>query len=199
MSQANSITRWLEQLKDGERAVVQELWQEYFAKLVRLARNRLNGTPRQASDEEDVALSAFKSFCLGAEAGTFPRLADRHDLWQVLVVLTVRKAANLANHEFREKRGGGKVHHGLLDARDEPVAFADLVSREPDPKFAFEVAERLEELLRRLGDPKLQSIATLKMEGRTNEEIATHIGCSPPTIERKLALIRAVWQEEAFE
>ena len=34
------------------------------------------------ADEEDVALSAFDSFCRGAEQGRFPRLDDRDDLWQ---------------------------------------------------------------------------------------------------------------------
>jgi hypothetical protein len=45
--------------------------------MVGLARARLQGLPRRAADEEDVALSAFASFCRAAEAGRFPRLCDR--------------------------------------------------------------------------------------------------------------------------
>jgi hypothetical protein len=40
---------------------------------------------RRAADEEDVALSAFNSFCLRAEEGRFLRLDDSDDLWQVLM------------------------------------------------------------------------------------------------------------------
>jgi DNA-directed RNA polymerase specialized sigma24 family protein len=34
------------------------------------------------------------------------------------------------------------------------------------------------------------------MEGRTNQEVAKVIGRSTPTVERKLARIRAAWEKE---
>ncbi len=61
------------------------------------------------ADEEDVALSAFESFYRRAEQGQFPQLEDRDDLWQLLFVLTVRKAINLVNYQGRKSRGGGRV------------------------------------------------------------------------------------------
>ncbi len=36
-----SVTRWINDLKDGELDAVQPLWERYFADLVRLARARL--------------------------------------------------------------------------------------------------------------------------------------------------------------
>jgi ECF sigma factor len=60
-------------------------------------------------DEEDVALSAFNSFCRQAEAGRFPELLDRDSLWCVPVVVTARKAFHLIRDEPRQKRGGGVV------------------------------------------------------------------------------------------
>jgi hypothetical protein len=47
------------------------------------------------ADEEDVALSAFDSLCRGVEAGRFPQLFDRSDLWLVLVLVTTYKVADL--------------------------------------------------------------------------------------------------------
>jgi DNA-directed RNA polymerase specialized sigma24 family protein len=35
------------------------------------------------------------------------------------------------------------------------------------------------------------------MEGYTNEAIAGLLGCSEPTVERKLRRIRAAWEKEA--
>src|SRR5215470_4484760 len=89
-----SITRWLAQLKTGDARAVQPLWERYFDRLVRLARKRLcaPGRPLADEDEEDVALSAFHSFCTAAPRGRFPRLDDRDDLWRVLVCVTARKA-----------------------------------------------------------------------------------------------------------
>ena len=56
-----------------------------------------------------MALSAFDSFCRGVEQGRFPQLKDRDGLWALLVLITVRKAADLANYNRRERRGSGQV------------------------------------------------------------------------------------------
>jgi len=103
MASDGSITRLIVLLKDGDRDAAQPLWDAYFRRLVGLARARLRGTPRGMADEEDVALSAFDSFCRRAERGDFPQLADRDDLWQLLFVLTVRKAIGLARHQGRAR------------------------------------------------------------------------------------------------
>src|SRR5690349_15507876 len=95
MSAEGSISRWLGQLRAGDPQAAAGLWQRYFERLVHVARGRLQGAPRRAADEEDVALSAFHSLCRGVAAGRFPGLLDRDGLWRLLVVLTARKAAHL--------------------------------------------------------------------------------------------------------
>src|SRR6516164_6398408 len=94
-----SVTPWIDRLKAGDPDAAQKLWERYFRRLLGLARRKLGAAPRRAADEEDVALSAFDSFCRAAEQGRFPRLSDRSDLWQLLVLLTARKAFDLAQHE----------------------------------------------------------------------------------------------------
>jgi hypothetical protein len=81
MAPGGSVTYWLHQLQAGDPQGAQHLWERYFIRLVGLARNKLQESPRRAADEEDVALSAFTSFCRGAEGGRFPRLQDRDNLW----------------------------------------------------------------------------------------------------------------------
>ncbi len=130
MSSQDSITHWIGLLKEGDRAAAQPLWQAYSHRLVALARARLRDTPRRAADEEDVALSAFKSFCDRAERGQFARLEDRDDLWQLLVVLTARKAVGLRRHESRQIRGSGRVV-ALSELQDEEVAA--FLGPEPPP------------------------------------------------------------------
>jgi DNA-directed RNA polymerase specialized sigma24 family protein len=176
----------------GDRsAAAQSLWQHYFAQLVRLARDRLWGAPRQAADEEDVALSAFKSFCCAVDRGRFPRLDDRDDLWQVLVLITVRKAADLANRERRRQPAGG--------SQLERNAFDDVIAREPDPALAAELAEQYRRLLDALGDGVLRAVAQAKMEGLTNEEIQMRLNLNRSAVERKLRLIRSILERRAQE
>ena len=102
MDPEGSVTRWIAQLKHGDRAAAEALWRAYFHRLVALARDRLRGTPRRAADEEDVALAAFDSFYRRAERGQFPKLEGRDDLWQLLFVITVRKAVDLTRREARQ-------------------------------------------------------------------------------------------------
>jgi DNA-directed RNA polymerase specialized sigma24 family protein len=192
MASDDSITRLIVLLKQGQRAAAQPLWDAYFPRLVGLARARLRGTRRGMADEEDVALSAFDSFCRRAERGHFLRLDDRDDLWQLLFVLTVRKAIGLMRHEARVRRGGGHV------ASLEDLAAFDLdevLGREPTPELAAQMAEEYRRLLESLGDETLRDVARWKMEGWTNREIAARLGCIEKSVERKLRSIRRLWSE----
>jgi DNA-directed RNA polymerase specialized sigma24 family protein len=191
MTSDGSVTRWLGPLQAGDPAAAQRLWERYFRRLVALARAKLNGAPRRAADEEDVALSAFDSFCRNAEQGRFPQLADRDSLWRLLVTLTARKAARQVRDEGRRKRGGGAAPVADADA-----VLAEALSREPSPEFAAGVAEECRRLLDRLGDRDLQAVALLRLEGYSVEEVGEKLGCAPRTVKRKLALIRTVWEKE---
>ena len=199
MPPEGSVSHWIGQLKAGDRAAAQQLWERYYRRLVGLARRRLQGQPRRAADEEDVALSAFDSFCRGTENGRFPQLHDRDNLWRLLVTVTARKAFDLVRDEHRRKRGGGAVLDEAALRRPGAAADAELeqvVGREPTPEFAAQVAEECQRLLAELGDAKLQSIALWKMEGDTTKEIAARLRCAPSTVERKLRRIRSVWAKE---
>ncbi len=189
----NSVTQWISALKHGDQSAVGALWNAYFRRLVGLARTRLRNTPRLIADEEDVALNALDSFCRGARAGRFPRLNDRDDLWQILVLITVRKAIDLHNYEGRPTRGRGRVQ-SLTDVSHEGLEAID--SDEPTPELAAQLAEEYHRLLEQLGDSTLQMVATFKLEGYTNVEIAGRLGCVTATVERKLARIRAMWANE---
>lgn len=199
MPSDGSVTHWIGLLKAGDRAAAQPLWEAYCLRLAGLARRKLRNAPRQVADEEDAALSAFDSLCRGAEVGRFPQLRDRNDLWHLLVVLTARKALQQARHACREKRGGGKV---LLERDLESPGgsgddgLAQVVGREPTPDFVAQVAEEFRSLLNRLGDPELRSIALWKLEGYTNDEIAGKLNCVPRTVERRLRVIRTLWDQE---
>src|SRR3954471_23803599 len=95
------VTLCIGDLEAGGDGAAQFLWERYFDRLVHLARARLRSSPRRgaAQDEEDAALSAFDSFCRGVAAGRYPRLDDRDDLWQLLVVITRRKVLDQQQHE----------------------------------------------------------------------------------------------------
>src|SRR5207249_5233286 len=77
----DSIAAWLLGARAGESAAAQEIWQRYFARLARLAREKLPSHAKRAFDEEDVAHSALRCFLYGIAQDRYPQLSDRHGLW----------------------------------------------------------------------------------------------------------------------
>jgi DNA-directed RNA polymerase specialized sigma24 family protein len=192
MSGVTSVTTWLEQLKAGQRdEPTRRLWEAYFGRLVRRAHALLGAQARTGGDAEDVALSAFASFVQAVEEQRFPRLDDRTDLWQVLLMLTARKADKHRRREMAARRGGGQVvPFSALQPEGSPEAAGD----DPDPAEATALAETCAGLLAALGKENLRQVAVWRLEGYSNAEIAERLGRSVGTVERKLKMIRDIWE-----
>jgi RNA polymerase sigma factor (sigma-70 family) len=188
-----SINRWLAKFKAGDQAAAQQLWERYFRRLVGLARKKLQGWSRRAADEEDVALSAFASFCKGVEHGRFPRLDDQDDLWRLLVTITARKAYQLKLRENRQKRSRRRTLDEAALAEpggEDGPGLERFLDTEPTPQMAALIAEEMDQLLHGLHDPDLRAIAQWKLEGYTNEEIAGKLKVVTRTVERRVQDIR---------
>jgi DNA-directed RNA polymerase specialized sigma24 family protein len=195
------VTHWLERLRAGDVDAAEVLFRAYFERLARLARQHLCESKRRMADEEDVALGAMDSFFRGVAAQRFPRLNDRTDLWRILLTLTLYKARDLARHENRERRGGGKVAPAvdLLDLASESGAGNALdrfASPEPPPDLAVCFAEEVRNHLDNLPGDDLRQVALARLEGCTVDEVADKLHMSRRAVERKLHIIRKVWQGE---
>ena len=80
MSSGDSISRFIQQVKEGDDEAAAAIWEHCFAELVQLARRKLIVRRDPMADEEDIAISVFESFCRAAEAGRFADLKDREGL-----------------------------------------------------------------------------------------------------------------------
>ncbi len=196
----SSVQGWLERLEAGDDLAAERLWNAYFDRLVHLAHGRLQVKHRKVSDAEDIALSAFHSFCRGVENKKFPALSDSHGLWRLLVSITIHKLLHVVRDENRLKRGG-QFHelNGFDSSSDSIAAVNQIVSREPSPEFAVEVAEQYQEMMLSLDDDELVQLATWKMEGYSNDEIAKKLNRATRTVERKLQLIRKIWMHRHMD
>lgn len=192
---SGEVTGWIQRVRAGDSSAVQHLWNGYFQRMVLAARQRLQGASTGVADEEDVALSAFNSFCLGARAGRFPQLLDSQSLWPLLLVITANKSVDLIRQNNRQRRGGGLER---LSGEALAEALSGLMSREPSPEFTAELTDQLGQLLKQLdgsGDPLLRQIALFKLEGLGNDEIANRVGCVRRSVERKLQVIARLWDQ----
>ena len=197
MDSEGSITLLIEQVVQRDEDAAQELFDRYFWQLMRVAAKKLGGAQRGAEDEEDVVVSALDSFLQRARDGKFPQLNDRHDLWPLLIKITDRKAINQRKRQLAQKRGEGKVFGeralGSSDNDSKPAGFAAVQAPDPTPARIAELEEQCQILLNSLESDQLRTVARLKLEGHTSNEIADQLGVVERTVERKLRLIRNQW------
>lgn len=190
----HSVTLLIDQLKTRDSAAAAELWQRYFQRLLPLARAKLRSLSGQYVDEEDILISVFDRLFTAAADGKFARLSDRNDLWQILLMLTDRKVIDQRRKLNADKRGSGEVvrESELSVELDE---LRELADRAPGPQWLAAFNENLKAALMRLQNEKTREVALNKLEGHTNQEISEKLGISLSSVERKLRVIREVWQQ----
>jgi RNA polymerase sigma factor (sigma-70 family) len=187
---AGSITRLIPELRQRDERAILMLWRRYGMQIENLARPWLVGVSPGVGDAEDVAQSAFHAFCRAAADGRAMELADRDDLWRLLATISRHKATDRIRRELRLRSGGRAAisSQGLECAEDDA----------PSPAEAALLRDELALLFERIdanGDPTLQLVATLRLEGASNEEIAEQLGCTTRTVQRKLHLVERLWRQ----
>lgn len=186
----DSVAQWVKQLERGDESAAEHLWSRFFLRLTAVARRRMHSGAGHLKDDEDIALSAFNSLCVGIRNGRFRELNDRNSLWRLLLTIAARKINDHLVFNQRQKRD--VTRQQTIYASDSEL-LQELICEEPRPEVAAELTEQVERLLAALEHEDLRSIALWKMEGFTNEEIAVRLNRSLATVERKLRTIRSIW------
>ena len=198
MSKEESVTRWLREIESGDEDAASRLWQQYFEKLVAVARKELGSAPRRIADEEDAVLSVFRCLCDGATRGQFSNLMNRDQLWRLLVVMTTHKVIDQRRFATKQKRGAGHVRgesaFRVLGETRQPRSLEEIIAEDPTPDFLAMLAEEHQRLMDSLDDETLRKIAIWRMEGYTNEEVAQRLGLARRSVERKIQRIRQLWE-----
>ncbi len=158
------------------------LFHRYLQRLCRLAQTRLAPRLAQRLDAEDVVMSAYRSFFVGAKAGRF-WIQESGDLWALLAKITLRKLYRSAAHHAAEKRS--VLREQPLDERISSDGDW-VISEQPSPEEAVTLADELESLLRSL-PPEHRRIVELRLQGELIDEIARACDLSERTIRRILA------------
>jgi RNA polymerase sigma factor (sigma-70 family) len=197
-----SITWLLHEIKAGNSLAELQLWERCRQILEQHARPHLRSGSRRMADEEDVALSAFHQFLRGVQAGRFPSLDDRDDLWAILLKIVRDKSADYRDRLQAEKRGGTDLRGESAFGSDESgragiaVASGDgwpnrCAAPQPDEEAMLaELIARLPAFLAALA-PELRIVAELKLQQFANTEIAERVGKSESLVRARLKSIQA--------
>ncbi len=181
MSESASFDQLMARLRAGDEDAAAWLFRHYTARLIALARARLDGALRPKVDPEDILQSVFKSFFLRQAEGDWD-LGGWDGLWALLARITLNKCGHRIDH-FRAAR---------RDVRREIAGGAGLweaLAREPTPDAAAALTETLEGLHRDLG-PRDRDILALSLQGWDVNDVMAKVGCSQRTVYRVLGWIR---------
>lgn len=197
MSSENSISQYIERLKQGDHQAADQVWNRFVRRLIQFAKHRMNTRHKSVTDEEDVVQQAFCDFFQMVKEDRFTQLEDRNDLWQVLAMLVDRRTTDILRQQRAQKTGEGVVRTESVfqsspyDSDNQGIA--NVQELLPTPEAAAIFWELFENRLSLLNDPNLREVALMKMQGYTNREIADQQQTSQRTIERALYSIRRRW------
>jgi len=178
---SKSITQCLSGIRRADIESTEHLWKQYYASLVQVARRHFRDYPRGAYDEEDAAESALISFFSAATKNRYSNLSDREGLWKLLTTIVIRKV----NRRVRRR--------SMIEYRPETHG----ESPESDSGCeTVDVEELVSNLFSLLQNDGLRQTAALRMHGYSNKESSEILCCSVKSIERRMRLVRAIWERE---
>jgi RNA polymerase sigma-70 factor (ECF subfamily) len=186
MSEDPSFADLMARVRAGDQDAAARLYELFKNRVIGLARKRLDALVRAKEDPDDVAQSVFKSF--------FRRQMDPHkgfalenwdDLWNVLLVITLRKC-------------GRRVERWVAKSRDvhQEVALHEVeaVAREPTPDEAAMLTDTVQGVLADL-HPRDRPILELALQGHGPEAISAEVHRTERTVYRVLKRVRERLEE----
>lgn len=193
MSAEDPITLWIDQLRDHDPEAAAQIWRHFGIRILAAARRRLPAKNRAGYDEEDAAQSAFHSLCTGLSRGRFTDIQNRDSLWRLLLVIISRKISARRRYNARQCREAARSVQESTLLHDSEQGLDSLPASTLSPEYAAQFEEICEEMFSGLESESLRQVGLLKMEGFTDEEIATRLNCSRRTVQRRLEVIRRNW------
>ncbi len=169
-------------LVEGDDQVAQAFWNQYGARLHRLAANRLPGALQRRVGADDVVQSACRTFLRRARKGEFD-LPNGDSLWRLLCAITLAKLRKHIRFHLRQKRGLNRELHIDTLSSSGKANLPPLAARGVGPEAAAVFSDEFRSLLGGL-DEEERTLIVYKLQRFTNDEIAEKMGCSERTVRR---------------
>jgi RNA polymerase sigma factor (sigma-70 family) len=191
MQQANTSDGWAGRTgllggllaEDGE--AVRLFYDRYSGALRAIADAEMSAALRRRFDAGDVVQSALLTFLRGARDGRFQG-ADEEKLWSLICAITLNEVREQARFHLRERRT--LEREVPLDDRTERHRHR-AADRQLLPAEAAEFADEFRHFFNSLEDNQ-QRLLDMKLQRRSNAEIADALAISERTVERLLARLQ---------
>ncbi len=169
--------------RTGDSTAADVLFERYTVRLTALARARMSRKLAARIDPEDIMMSAYRSFFIGAREGRFS-FSEGGELWRLLVTITLRKLYRQAAKHTAARRDFS-LERQVVDSGQ----LTQFISRDPTPEEVVAVSDLLETLMSNLNHDE-RRVLELRLQGEQTSEVARAIGKSQRTVRRCLERIR---------
>jgi RNA polymerase sigma-70 factor (ECF subfamily) len=177
-----ATTDWdelIEGVRSGDDAALHRFFNTYGPALERLAARAIEPQMRRRFGPESIAQSVCRTFLRRARGDGF-ELTDGDALWRLLCAIALTKVREKVRFHMRHRRGLDREVPLDADGRD-PHGVSPDRSPPPDEQAAF--ADAFAHLVESLEDEE-RRVLELRLEDRTQQEIAAEVGCSERTVRR---------------
>jgi RNA polymerase sigma factor (sigma-70 family) len=165
---------------DWERLIT--LLEIYLPKLVKRCELTIDKRFESKFDQNDIVGTVKRTLVKRVRAGTIKICHDEVRFWTLLTTLADRKISNKVRFFTTIKNDIDRQSNNFANLQS-------LLSREPGPEEATSFVDMLEWLSNRV-EPEEMEILHLRLEGKTNREIADTLGVVERTISRKFRVIK---------
>lgn len=169
---------------NGDSTAAEEIFSRYTERLLRLTRAKLTSRLAARLDPDDIAMSAWRSFFIGARKNQFT-LTESGDLWRLLVSIILHKLYRRVRHHQAEKRDVGREQQ-ITQNSDEILASP---AGTPSVHEALALADEVEFVMAKL-DNSGRRVLELRLQGEQIAAIAELTGRSERTVRRILSQIK---------
>ena len=176
-----SITKWINEHREGNPSAAEQIWNHYFEALARIGDRHLFDIP--VSNGEDAALEAMNEVLTVRADGKsiLDQVKDRGDLTPILVKKTQSRAIDLLRHYYAKKR-----HPGELVSLDQIGQIAlDRAREEASPELAAMVREEVDDWVQKLTSARRDVVEYL-LDGFNLTQIADRMGTTEREIDQQL-------------
>jgi DNA-directed RNA polymerase specialized sigma24 family protein len=173
MTPDDSFEQLLARMRDRDAEAARQVFERFFARVVGLARARLDRRLAAKLDAESVANSVMATFFRRSEGGEYA-VSEWSEMWSLLATITVRKCLNRARKFRNQGRDAGRE-----------IALEDvyLLDREPSPEEATLIQDLYENALRSFSTAE-RDVIERSLQQQEVQEIVAATGLSERTVVR---------------
>ena len=173
--------RMIDGLRGGDPEIIEQFVAKYGHSLEKVADNNIATQMGRRFGGDDVMQSVCRTFLRRVEVGQF-ELDDSESLWRLLCAITLTKVREKARYHMRKKRSLGQEARASGDDERGGAMF-DMQAPDPTPSIQIEFADTFEHLIAQLDDEE-RVVVDMKLQQKSNAEIADKLGSSARTVRR---------------